>query len=99
MPPYSYYTTTAGTTSYTCTTANTTTINSNTPPYYTIRRKMLIASKTVHCLREYKNFLKALHEDGYQWADGDSLISDFVPDDRDFPFDIDIYEDKTVVYN
>lgn len=96
MPPYSYYTTTAGT-SYTWTTANTTTINSNAPSYYTIRRK--IASKTVHCLREYKNFLRALHEDGYQWADGESLISDFVPDDREFPFDIDIYEDKTVVYN
>lgn len=94
MPPYSYYTTTAGT----WTTANFTTINSNTS-YYTIRRKMLIASKTVHCLREYKNFLRALHEDGYQWADGESLISDFVPDDREFPFDIDIYEDKTVVYN
>lgn len=94
MPAYSYYTTTAGT----WTTADST-INSNAPSYYTIRRKMLIASKTVHCLREYKNFLRALHEDGYQWADGESLISDFVPDDREFPFDIDIYEDKTVVYN
>ena len=97
MPTDSYYTTTANA-SYTWTTANFTTINSNTP-YYTIRRKILIASKTVHCLREYKNFLRALHEDGYKWADGESLISDFVPDDREFPFDIDIYEDKTVVYN
>lgn len=60
---------------------------------------MCIASKTVHCLREYKNFLKALHEDGYQWVDGESLISDFVPDDREFPFEIHIYDDKTVVYN
>ena len=89
---YSYYTTTAGT-SYTWATANT------TPYYYTGYRKMLITSKTVHCLREYKNFLKALHEDGYQWVDGESLISDFVPDDREFPFEIHIYDDKTVVYD
>jgi len=90
MPPYSYYTTTAGT-SYTWTTANTT-------PYY-YGHKMLIASKTVHCLREYRNLLKALHEDGYKWVDGESLLSDFVPEDRNFPFEIHVYDDKTIVYN
>ena len=97
MPAYSYYTTTTGT--YTWTTANTTTINSNIPYCYTDYRKTLVASKEVHCLREYRNLLKALHEDGYEWVDGESLLSDFVPEDRDFPFEIHVYDDKTVVYN